>query len=306
MKFYVEMSYLKNEDVDKLVHAFPNDTFSSDLENSLDAEAIISMPGFLTSTHLDRFSNLSWVFVLTAGYDTLNLDYFKQRNIVLTNAKDVFSIQIAEDVFAKILYVNRNYQKYQEQMLTGSWKHHPVTHEIAESHVGIIGTGSIGIEVAKRMKAFGAKTLGYRKTNERVPFIDELYTTKEGLDNIYRMSDYLVISIPLDASTKKLIDQQAFSIMKKDVLLVNVARGDIIDQDAMVIAMKNQTIRGALLDVTSPEPLPENHELWRLPNVFITPHNSSSSPHVRRRLIEVVIKTIHVLKNSKNYDNRIV
>lgn len=306
MKVFVEMSYLKDEDYQKLVHQFQHITFTKNKEHALDATHIIAMPGFLNKENLDLFTNLTWVFVLTAGFDTLDLDYFKKRQITLVNAKDVFSIQIAEDIFAKILHFNRNYAIYHEQKKEHLWKSHPVHFEIAESTVGIIGTGSIGLEVAKRMKAFGARTLGYRQKNEETPYIDELYTTQAGLNKIYEESDYIIVSIPLNEHTKEFIDENAFSRMKKTALFVNVARGKVVNQTALIHALKHKMIRGAGLDVTTPEPLPDDHDLWTLDNVFITPHNASSSPHVRNRLINVVIDTLNHYLHGDAYRNQII
>jgi len=306
MKIFVEMSYLKPEDYQLLVDSFPKQDFTNEIDLSYDAEIIISMPGYLLKDNLKKYLKLKMICLLTAGYDTLDLTYIQSRGIVLANAKDVFSIQIAEDIFAKILYMNRNYKLYQEQMKDGVWKHHPVTHEIAESTVGIIGTGSIGQEVAKRMKAFGAKTVGYRKRNESVPHIDHLYTTKEGLYQLYQESDYIIISIPLDQHTTHFVDNHAFSLMKKDALIINVARGKIIDQDAMIHALKTNRIRGVCLDVMTPEPLPMNHELWKLSNVFITPHNASASPHVRKRLMQVVVSTLEAYLQNRKLENQVL
>lgn len=300
------MSYLKQEDFNRLTSYFPQAIFVQDVLKSYDATHIISMPGYLKKENLDQYPNLSWVLVLTAGFDTLDLDYFKNRKITLLNAKDVFSIQIAEDIFAKILYFNRNVGIYHEQKKNHLWKNHPVHYEIAESKVGIIGSGSIGLEVAKRMKAFGAKTLGYRQKNEQLPYIDELYTTKDGLDKIYEQSDYIIVSIPLSKETEGFIDQRAFSKMKNTALFMNVARGRVVDQDALINALKTKKIRGAGLDVTTPEPLPSTHELWTLENVFITPHNASASPHVRNRLINVVIETLQNYFNNEVYTNQII
>jgi phosphoglycerate dehydrogenase-like enzyme len=306
MKVYVEMSYFKEEDYQRLINQFNHVDFTNNLDDSYDATHMISMPGYLKKENLDLYKNLTWVMVLTAGFDTLDLDYFRKRQLTLVNSKDVFSTQIAEDIFAKILHFNRNYGIYHEQKKEHLWKSHPVHFEIAESTVGIIGTGSIGLEVAKRMKAFGAKTLGYRQKNEELPFIDELYTSSEGLNKIYAESDYLIVSIPLNEQTKNFIDEKAISLMKKSALFINVARGKVVDQNALINALKHHHIRGAGLDVTTPEPLPENSELWTLENVFITPHNASSSPHVRNRLINVVIETLNVYFKGNDYPNRVI
>ena len=299
------MSYLKEDEFIELSTHFNSIEFTKDLL-APDIDGLLSMPGFLKKENLDRYQHLKFVMVLTAGFDSLDLNYFKERDIILTNAKDVFSIQIAEDVFSKILYFNRNMTIYQEQMQSGLWKHHPVHYEISESTIGIIGTGSIGQEIAKRMKAFGAYVIGYKKIKVQLPYFDAIYTDHLGLETLLKESDYLIIALPLNQKTYHLIDQHAISLMKNTALLVNIARGDIIDQDALVKALKSNQIRGACLDVMTPEPLPSNHELWKLKNVFITPHNSSSSPHVRKRLMVAILSTIDHYIQHQALDNQVL
>jgi phosphoglycerate dehydrogenase-like enzyme len=305
MKILVEMSYLKEDEFINLSNHFKTIEFTKDLLAS-EIDGILSMPGFLKKDNLDRYQQLKFVMVLTAGFDTLDINYFKERNIVLTNAKDVFSIQIAEDVFSKILYMNRNIAFYQEQMQVGLWNHHPVHHEISESTVGIIGTGSIGLEIAKRMKAFGVHVIGYKKTKVKLPYFDAIYTDYLGFEKVLKESDYIIIALPLSQETVHLIDENAFSLMKKTALLINIARGDIIDQEALINALKTNQIRGACLDVMTPEPLPPNHDLWKLKNVLITPHNAGSSPHVRKRLMIAILNTINNYVHHQELNNRVV
>ncbi len=305
MKILIEMSYLKDSDYNQLTHRFPNVYFTKDIQD-LEITGLLSMPGFLKKENLDIYPNLKFVMVLTAGFDMLDLDYFKSRNITLLNAKDVYSIQIAEDVFSKILYFNRNMAHYQTQMSTGTWKHHQVLHEIAQSTVGILGTGSIGLEIAKRLKAFDARVIGYKQTLEKLPYFDDIYYGLEGLKQLLKESDYVIIALPLNSNTKHLIDEEKLSLMKESALIVNIARGDIIDQQALINALVNQKIRGACLDVMTPEPLPEHNELWSLSNVFITPHNAGSSPNVRNRLIKAIYDSIENYLNNNEFYNRVL
>ncbi len=305
MKIYYDSQAIKNKYEKQIKNTFPGIDFVHDISHDYDAEAIISMPEFLKPENLDLFTELKWVHVLTAGFDNLDLDYYKNRGVMLTNAKDVFSIQIAEDIFSKILYFNRNLNKHVNHMTNHLWKYEPVHYEIANSTVGIIGSGSIGLEMAKRMKAFDAKVIGFRRTNQSLPYFDEIYTNQEGLNKLYKESDYIVVSLPLSKGTYHMIDEKAFALMKRNSMIINVARGDIIDQKALVKALKTKQIRAAGLDVMSPEPLPSDHELWSLDNVFITPHNASSSPFVNHRLINKAIETIKRYITNQDFDNRI-
>jgi D-2-hydroxyacid dehydrogenase (NADP+) len=305
MKIWIDMTMLKDEHFNYFVEKYPKITFESNIENAYDADAIFCMPGIAVKNKLELFPNLKWIQLLTAGYDPVDVDYIHQRNIVLTNAKDVFSIQIAEDVISKILYFNKNIKAYAKQMENGLWKHHKVDYEISLSTIGIIGTGSIGLEVAKRLKAFETNVVGYKRTRVDLPYFDKIYYGKEGLHQVLKESDYVIISLPLNKNTYHLIGKKELEMMKPSALLINVARGDIINQDALVEALSKKTIRGAGLDVTSPEPLPSDHLLWKLDNVFITPHNSSSGPYMIHRLIDEVDDTLKRYINEQELDNTI-
>ena len=306
MKIFFDKEAIKGKYEKMMTDQFHHIDFVSDIQGNTDAEAIISMPGFLKPENLDLFKQLKWVHLLTAGYDQINLEYYLNRNIVLTNAKDVFSIQIAEDIFSKILYFDRNIKKHIHHMSNGLWQYEKVQFDIAHSTVGIIGCGSIGFEIAKRMKAFDAHIIGYKRSFEAVPYFDEIYTDQIGLTKLYEESDYIVVSLPLTKETYHMIDERTFSLMKENAVIINVARGDIIDQEALIKALKNKQIRAAGLDVMSPEPLPSDHELWHLENVLITPHNASSSPYFNQRLIRQAIETIKSYIAKQELDNRIV
>lgn len=305
MKIFLEIGTLKIENYHTLVERFKSIEFTID-PSHFDVDAVICNPGFVAEENLESYPNVKWIHLLTAGFNTVDLDYIKSRGILMTNAKDVFSIQIAEDVFAKILYFNRNLETYVENKKTGEWKHERVLYEIAHSTVGIIGTGSIGTEIAKRMKAFDTRILGYRRKKESNPYFDQIYHDQNGLETIFKESDYIIIAIPLSKETYQMIDQHAFNQMKQTALIINVARGEIIDQTAMINALSNHQIRGAGLDVTVPEPLPKDSPLWSMRQVLITPHNASASPYVNRRLMNSVVSTIENYLEQRSFDNKIV
>lgn len=303
MMIWIETSALKADYVHELMNKYPQIHFETEMAKAYDAEVIIAMPQFIKPELLKSFQKVKWIQLLTAGFNTVNLDYIQSRDIVITYAKDVFSIQIAEDVFSKILYFNRNLALFHEQQKVGLWKFKTAHHELHGSTVGIIGTGSIGQETAKRMKAFGANVIGFKRSHASIPEFDQIFYGKEGLNHLLEQSDYIVVACALTAETYHLIGKEEFNRMKTTALIINVARGEIIDQDALIDAIENNQIRGAGLDVTTPEPLPQSSKLWRLPNVLITPHNASSSPYVHKRLINEVDEAIERYIHQLPYDN---
>lgn len=288
MYIYVDKKMMGTQNIPLLLDEFPQVNFVDSLEKNQEIEALIVMNSTLKSLDIEKFPRLRWIQLLMAGYDGIDIDKIKSLGITVCNARDIFSISIAEDVFSKILYFNRNTNYYLESMKKAEWKPISKEPEIYGSTVSILGTGSIGQEVAKRMKAFGAKRiLGYKKTLSSVDFFDYVFNDSKGLNYVIKEADYLIIALPLSEETYNIIDKTRLNLMKTSALLINVARGNVIDQDALIEVLTAKKIRGAGLDVTTPEPLPADSVLWNLQNVFITPHNASSSPEMKNRLFEM-------------------
>lgn len=305
MKIYLDDKLIKSKNVDKIKANFPNLIFTNQVEDSYDAEVIIVFPEYVTEENISKYHNLQWIQLYTAGFNTINLDYIQKRKIKLTNAKGVYSKTIAEDVVAKILAINRNIRIYYDNMKEGVWKPEKSEFELIGTTIGIIGTGSIGIEIAKRLKAFETKIIGYRRSQEIEPYFDEIYTEEEGLNTLLRISDYIILALPLNEKTYHLIDMKKFKMMKRTSVLINIARGEIINQDDLIEALDLQLIRGAALDVTTPEPLPKDNRLWKFSNVLITPHNAVSSPLMTERLVSLIIKNIANFVNNQEVINHV-
>lgn len=288
LKVYVDKKMMGRNNYPKLIEQFKNIDFVDELDKNYDIEVMIIMNSTVKHLNFNKYNNLKWIQLLMAGYDNIDVEDLKNKGIMVSNARDIFSISIAEDVFSKILYFNRNTRYYINSMISQTWEPIKKEPEIFNSTVSIIGTGSIGQEVAKRMKAFGVKKIyGYKKQQAQVRFFDEIFTDESGLHYMIKEADYLVIALPLTNETYHFIDAEKIALMKQSAVLINVARGNIVDQEALVKALKQKQIHAAGLDVTTPEPLPKNHELWSLENVFITPHNASSSPYMKDRLYEM-------------------
>lgn len=300
MKVYLNPKRIKQENFDFIVGKFPNLIFETNIEKSYDCEVIIVDPHYVTESNILKYSNLKWIQLYTAGYDTINLDFIKSMRIQMTNAKDIYSVPIAEDVVAKILMINRNVKHYLKAMENRSWQPIYNEPEINNSVVGIIGVGSIGQEIAKRMKAFNTTIIGYRRNKGEVEYFDEILTGVEGLDELLKRSDYIILALALNKASKELITHEKFNLMKRNAVLINIARGEIIVQEDLVAALKNHLIRAAAIDVMTPEPLPSDHEMWELENIYITPHVSASSEYTLKRLRDLFIININnYLKKEK-------
>ncbi|TAH63818.1 MAG: D-2-hydroxyacid dehydrogenase, partial [Anaerolineaceae bacterium] len=239
------------------------------------AEIIFGWP---KHDELRKAVNLKWLHLPSAGADGYtDPSVYVNNDILLTTSSGVYGRAIAEHVFAMILSYNRNLQEYSLLKEEKRWSTILSTKDFYGSTVGIIGFGDIGKEVAIRAKAFGARVLIVKRTLSNTPeYVDELYITEE-IDQVLKQSDYIVLTLPATEKTKDIISRERLSIMKSDAFIVNIGRGELVDQEALIEALREHRIGGAGLDVMTPEPLPADNPLWELPNVIITQHSSGLS-----------------------------
>jgi D-2-hydroxyacid dehydrogenase (NADP+) len=304
MKIFIQPRILEATYVEQLKARFPMVYFVDVIDPGIDAAIVY--PNFLNKDNLSVLPKLKWAQSLMVGYNVVDQATIKAKNITFTNAKDVYAITIAEDIITKILVINRNVKKYVHQMDEGIWKPHRFEPEIYGSTVGFLGSGSLANAAAIRLKAFGARLITYRKSDLPNPVFDETYTGETGLKRVLEQSDYVVITLPLNENTHQLINAEKLSWMKKEALLINVGRGEVVDQYALIQALQQGNLRGAGLDVMVPEPLPKDSPLWYMDNVFITPHNAPSSPYMMSRLYDLVEDNINRFLEQKPLKNTVI
>ncbi|WFR59294.1 D-2-hydroxyacid dehydrogenase [Anaerocolumna sp. AGMB13025] len=254
--------------------------------------------------YLKDAENLKWLHLPSAGADgyTNKASYYN-KDIILTNSSGVFGLPIAEHVFAMILSYNRNLQEYAYDKKEKIWKGLTKTRDFYGSTIGIIGLGDIGTEIAKRAKAWGAEVLAVKRTITEVPeYVDKLYSL-EDIDEVLTQSDYVVLALPNTQKTQGIMNEEKLKKMKPHAFLVNIGRGALIDQEALIKALQENWIGGAGLDVTTPEPLPEDSPLWELPNVILTPHTSGSSPSNITRRFEMFNRNLKLFLENKPLEN---
>lgn len=290
---------MKEEDMDRIIKTVPEAELTvvekgEVTDQMLNGAEIIF--GWPEEEHLKKAKNLRWLQLPSAGADSYtNRELFHNKDILLTNSSGVFGLPIAEHVLAMILSYNRNLMEYAYQQRDKEWKGIRRTRDFYGSTIGVIGLGDIGTEVAKKAKALGSRVLAVKRTLSQKPdYVDHIYMVEE-IDQVLEQSDYIVLALPSTRKTKQLITEERLRKMKSDAFLVNIGRGGLIDQEAFITALKEHWIGGAGLDVTTPEPLPQDSPLWELPNVMITPHVSGSSPSNDGRRMEIFIR------NLKNY-----
>jgi len=223
---------------------------------------------------LDVAENLRWIQSTYAGVDAL-VTPSQRTDYLLTGVRDLFGPLMSEYVFAYILALERNiFQTYKNQQ-ERLWQDMPYK-SLKDSLLGICGLGSIGRHIALTARRFGMDVWGYKRSDEEVPGIDRIFT-QTGFREFLAHPDYIVITLPHTPESFHLFDYASFQAMKRSAVFINVGRGPVVSESALARALEEKLIQGAVLDVFEEEPLPKDSNLWGLPNVFITPHNSAYS-----------------------------
>lgn len=277
----------------RLRERFPEHQFSfytqaeeADEKVMREAEVLLTY-GNAAASFIRRMPNLKWIQVLSAGIEKLPLEEIRQKGIMLTNARGIHGIQMAEYTLAMILnLVRRNYIIYENQQKK-IWDNRVRVDEAYGKTMGILGLGSIGTEIAQRAKAFGMRVIALRRQARVAPkCVDELIPF-EDREKLFQESDFLVVLLPTTPETINFIGAKELGMMKDSAYLINIARGAVVDEEALVRSLQEGTIAGAVLDVFAEEPLPREHVLWTLPNVIITPHHAGLSPKYMERALAI-------------------
>lgn len=255
----------------------------------------------MDETLLDSAENLRLFACSYAGYSHLPMDAFEEHGVHVTTASGVHGPNIAEHVLGFMLALCRRHHEGWRRQQRREWRAYK-TRELAGSTVTIIGLGALGSAVVERLQGFDVRTIGIRHSPEKGGQTDEVVGTDE-LHEALSRTDYLVLAVPLTEETEGMIGSAEFTTLPPDAVVVNVARGKVIDTDALVSALRSNSIGGAGLDVTDPEPLPEDHPLWGFENVLITPHNSGHTPKYYERLADIVAENLGRVEDTGEYEN---
>ena len=230
---------------------------------------------------------LRWVQVPGTSIDQAHsVPEIVDRGVIITNVPKVHAAPTADHVFALILGLSHKIPEAVDDRRARRYvpeKYRGAMVELAGTTVGVLGLGAIGIAVAQRATAFGMDVYGVSKKPKcPIPYVRESWTI-ERLDDLMRLSDWLVVAAPLTPETRGLIDRRRIGLLKKRAHLVVISRGGIVEEEAVVDALRAGDIAGAAFDVTAEQPLPDDCPLWHLPNVILTPHCAAASSQVYER-----------------------
>jgi D-2-hydroxyacid dehydrogenase (NADP+) len=248
-------------------------------------EELEAVFGGLGRDLVPKAKRLKWIQTTGAGVNGLITPELQQSDLIITNAKGIHAQPIAEHMFGMLLMVVRRLGEAWDQQKTRQWKGYDFGSNLgilSGKTLGLLGVGAIGGMSARVGKAFGMRVIGMRRTAAPHPDVDDMFSL-DAPDEFYAQSDVIMNSAPLTERSHKMLSWEQFAQMKPGVIVINAGRGPTIDTEALMAALREGKVGAALLDVTDPEPLPEDHPLWTMENVFITPHYGGAHPNYNQR-----------------------
>lgn len=262
-------------------------------ERIKDAEIILCNKSIMNRMTLKDAKNVKYIGLFATGYNNVDIEYTNERNITVCNAGSYSTNAVAQHVFALILEHYNKVGEYNKFVKDGGWIHSekfspfkPMK-EMDGRTLGIVGYGSIGKKVAKIAQAFDMKVLAYNrspKKDESVRFVE--------MDELLEKSDIVSIHCPLNSDSEKMCNKEFFEKMKYGALFINTSRGGVVDEQALIDAVKSKKISGAGLDVVAVEPMEKHEEILDIDNIIITPHSAWAPVETRTRLVEIVKNNI--------------
>ena len=287
------------------IKAVSSDVELLDLQS--EGEILEAMPdvdvvfGTFTPAMQERGRRLRWVQVTSAGVDSVLFPQFVDSEVVLTSAKGTVGVHLADHAMALLLTLTRGIAiairnpRWDQRMPIRD-----VSWELEGMTMGIVGLGGTGRDLAVRAHAFGMRIIAVDPQSVEAPPQVEACRGMDGFDALLEESDVVAVCAPLTPETENMFDARAFEKMKDHALLINVTRGKIVEEAALMDALAKGVIGGAGLDVTPEEPLPEDHPLWRMSNVVVTPHTAGGSPVRGDRIVDLFCENLRRLLSGED------
>jgi glyoxylate reductase len=266
------------------------------LDATATADGVLTHPASRYDRELlDRSPRLRVISNIAVGYDNVDVAACTERGVVVCNTPGVVNDATADATFALMLAVSRRVVEADRFTRAGQWRHWTPTllvgSDITESTIGIVGMGRIGLEVARRARGFRMRIL-YHNRNRRPDVEAEIGATYVSLQQLLGEADFVTLHVPGNSTTRHLISAPQLELMKPSAVLINVARGPVVDQEALINALRERRIAGAGLDVFNPEPIAVDDPLLGLDNCVLMPHIGAASIRTRHRMSELAARNL--------------
>ena len=275
------------------------------------AEVIFGIPGDspqMLREVVRRATRVEWIQATSAGAGeqvrVAGLSPGELDRVIVTTSSGIHAGPLAEFCLFGLLAFTKGLPRLLRDKQEKRWDHYP-TRELKGSTILVVGLGNIGLEVARLARSFGMRTIGLkRRPDTALPHVEELHPS-EDLKELVPRADAVVVTLPLTERTAGMVDREAISLMKPECVFVNVGRGGVVDEKALIESLENRRIAGAALDVFLTEPLPPESPLWDLPNVLISPHTAALAESENDRIVELFQKNLRLYLEEQPLLNRV-
>ena len=254
---------------------------------------------------LNVCAKLKLVLCFNAGVEELPLNALKEMGVTVGNGQGAHGSTIAEYVIGGMIALNRKFNMFMKNQQEHAWVRSAPGWNLEGKTICIIGTGSIGRVIGKKASRMDMRVIGVRKHPQPMEYFEDVMGA-DRLHDALKQSDYIVLIMPLTDETYHMLGKGQFALMKKDAVIINVSRGDTINEEEMITALKEGQIRGAVLDVFHKEPLPKDSPLWDIDNVIITPHIAGPSLNTQQNAVDIIYDKIIKFRNNEEIPNKII
>lgn len=293
---------------ERLARRFPAVEFhathhAAEAEKIIDGiEVIIALGHHIPNALLAKAKSLKWVQALTTGTDTLTAPGVLPPHVLLTSTRGIHGPQMSELAFLNMIALSRNFRKMQRNQAEAKWEQwgQPI---LEGKTIVIVGLGLLAEHLAERCKLFGMTVIGVSGGRGKVPYFDEVHPRSE-LVKLAARADFLMLLVPYSKDTHHLINREVIGAMKPSAFLINLARGGVLDEAALIEHLQNGKIAGAALDIFSKQPLPPDNPLWRMPNVIITPNIGGRSDRFVEQTLSIVEPNLQAFLDGRLKDLR--
>ncbi|MGI9378162.1 MAG: D-2-hydroxyacid dehydrogenase [Methyloligellaceae bacterium] len=277
------------------------EVFTLSPEEQPDAQLLARMEALIAwkvpEPMIEQMPKLRWIQTLSVAVDSWLGREDMRDDIVLTCARGVHDVQMPESIIGSLLYLTRGFDVLLEQQKQHVWERRP-PQPINGKTLGILGLGTVGQAVARKLEPFGMRIIGTKNSPRDLPGIDQVYGPEE-TDTVLEQSDFVLLQLPVTPQTENLMNMDRFRKMKPTAYLLNFARGQIIVDDDLIQALKTNEIQGAVLDVFRQEPLPADHPFWDVPGLKIFPHIGGMHPQRDKIVSALFIKNLRAFLNNE-------
>lgn len=293
-----KMDKLRNLGYNIIIKNEKNLIYSDELK---DVEVLITYNPFLT-LDITKMEKLKWIQLFSNGVDQLPKSYLSTSSIAVTNNKSSYNIPIAEWIILKILEIYKNSYSFYKNMDKQLWHEDYSLLELDGKVVGILGTGGIAGETAKRLQGFDVTILGYNTKGTQTLYFDKCYCKSE-MNEMLKKCDIVINLLPSTKETYHIIGKERFEAMKEQAVFINVGRGNTVDEVILINYIENKKFRGVALDVFEKEPLVKDSKLWKLENVFVSPHNAWISEKNNEKIYALVYENMKRYAGKEEFIN---